>query len=221
MAVAPDVNPSLAHPPARADTLVEPAGLPVGAAAPARPGPRERLLRAARDLTYSRGFGVGVAAILEEADVARRSLYQHFGGKDQLVAEVVRGSAADHERAYAQALAGAGPDPRQRLLAVFDMLDHRVADPGFRGCHFASAELTLPSPDHPARVESRAHKQRVRAMFEGELTELGHPRPVLAAHQLQLLVDGVLVVGASDPASRPARAARALAVSVLDAHGEC
>lgn len=178
-------------------------------------------MRAARDLTYTRGFGVGIAAILAEADVARRSLYQHFGGKDQLVAEVVRGSAADSERDYAQALAGAGPDPRARLLAVFDLLDRRVADPGFRGCHVASAELTLPSPEHPARVESRAHKQRVRALFERELTELGHPAPPRAAQQLQLLVDGVLLAGASSPESHPARAARALAASVLDAHGEC
>jgi AcrR family transcriptional regulator len=212
--VALDTNPARTRRPG------DPAG-PVELPAVGRPGPRERLLRAARELTYQRGFAVGVAAILEEADVARRSLYQHFGGKDQLVAEVVRGSAADHERDYAQALAGAGPDPRARLLAIFDMLDRRVADPGFRGCHFVSAELTLPSPDHPARVESRAHKQRVCAMFERELTELGHPAPPRAAQQLQLLVDGVLVVGASRPDSYPARAARDLAVRVLDAHGEC
>jgi AcrR family transcriptional regulator len=221
--VALDMNPAPAPP---SPEPAEPVDLPpspparqVGAAA--RPGPRERLLKAARDLTYARGFAVGVAAILEEADVARRSLYQHFGGKDQLVAEVVRESAADTEREYAAALAGAGPDPRARLLAIFDMLDSRVADAGFRGCHFLSAELTLPSPDHPARVESRAHKRRVCAMFERELTELGHPVPPHAARQLQLLVDGVLVVGATHPDTHPARAARPLAAHILDTHGEC
>src|SRR6266498_856390 len=66
----------------------------------AKPGPRERLLRAAQELTYARGAGVGVDAILQQADVARRSLYQHFGGKDGLIAEVIRASAAEEEARY-------------------------------------------------------------------------------------------------------------------------
>lgn len=53
-------------------------------------GPRERLLVAAQDLFYTRGAGVGVEALLKEANVARRSLYEHFGGKDGLVTEVLR-----------------------------------------------------------------------------------------------------------------------------------
>src|SRR5829696_4678714 len=44
-----------------------------------RPGPRERLLDAGREVTYAHGVGVGVDTILDAAGVARRSLYQHFG----------------------------------------------------------------------------------------------------------------------------------------------
>jgi AcrR family transcriptional regulator len=36
-----------------------------------------------------------VDTILKEADVARRSLYQHFGGKDGLIAEMLRTTASD------------------------------------------------------------------------------------------------------------------------------
>ncbi len=56
----------------------------------ARPGPRERLLAAAQHLFYTRGASVGVDALLKEAKVARRSLYEHFGDKDGLVAAVLR-----------------------------------------------------------------------------------------------------------------------------------
>lgn len=45
------------------------------------PGPRERLLESAQRLTATQGVGVGVDAILGDASVARRSLYQHFGGR--------------------------------------------------------------------------------------------------------------------------------------------
>lgn len=64
----------------------------------AKPGPRDRLLRAAKELTYAQGLTVGVDALLKEADVARRSLYEHFGGKDGLLAEVIRTSAAEDEQ---------------------------------------------------------------------------------------------------------------------------
>ena len=47
-------------------------------------GPRERLLAAAEQLTYAEGLHVGVDALLRDANVARRSLYEHFGGKDGL-----------------------------------------------------------------------------------------------------------------------------------------
>ncbi|MFD0351393.1 TetR/AcrR family transcriptional regulator [Kitasatospora aburaviensis] len=74
-------------------------------------GPRERLLEAAQQLTYSQGVGVGVDALLKAADVARRSLYEHFGGKDGLIAEVLRRSAEADEAAYVRTMAAAGEDP--------------------------------------------------------------------------------------------------------------
>ncbi len=63
------------------------------------PGPRERLLAAGQQLFYSRGASVGVDALLKEANVARRSLYEHFGGKDGLIAAVLR-RASDEDLAW-------------------------------------------------------------------------------------------------------------------------
>jgi AcrR family transcriptional regulator len=63
-----------------------------------KPGPRERLLSAAMDLTYAYGMGVGVDAVLKEADVTMRSLYQHFGGKTACSIEVIRVTSAEDER---------------------------------------------------------------------------------------------------------------------------
>lgn len=68
------------------------------------PGPRERLLEAAKLLTYKQGVGVGVDALLKVANVARRSLYEHFGGKDGLITEVLRLTAAEDEAAYQQTM---------------------------------------------------------------------------------------------------------------------
>jgi AcrR family transcriptional regulator len=181
----------------------------------AKPGPRERLLRAARELTYRDGMGVGVDAILREADAARRSLYEHFGGKSGLIAEVLAQTAADDERRYAQALAHGGVDPRARLLGLFDWLDEASSADTFRGCRFTTAELSLTDPDHPGHAVTRAPKRHVRDLLLAELRALGHPEPERAADQLQLLIEGVLVQAVLAPQSRPALAAKRMAELVL------
>lgn len=178
------------------------------------PGPRERLLTAAKELTYEQGVGVGVDALLKRANVARRSLYEHFGGKDGLITEVLRVSADEDEAAYRQAMRAAGDDPRGRLLAVFDWLDGVIQEPDFRGCRYLAAELAL-DPDHPGHAVTRRYRERVHDLLEAELRALDHPRPEPAAEQLLLLIDGALAVGATRPDTHPAAAARQLADQVI------
>jgi AcrR family transcriptional regulator len=178
-----------------------------------RPGPRERLLDAARELTYDQGVHVGVDAILQRAEVARRSLYQHFGGKDELVAAMLRD--ASNEARYRSVMDAAGDDPRKRVLAVFDELDVVTSRAGFRGCRYTAAELALADPAHPAHAEVRGYKERLHALFQAELTELGHPDPDFAATQLLVLVDGVLAHGVTRPGAHPALAAKPLAELIL------
>jgi AcrR family transcriptional regulator len=182
-----------------------------------KPGPRERLLRSTRELTYSQGVAVPLDAILEDAGVARRSLYHHFGGKAELIAEALRVSADVDLQRYQAALQSGGEDPRQRLLAIFDVLGTTTESERFHGCRYTAAELSLTDPDHPAHVETRAYKDRLHALFTSELQALGHPSPERAADQLLLLIDGVLVGAVTRPETHPAKAAREMAEGVLDA----
>ena len=181
-----------------------------------RTGPRERLLEAATRLTYSEGAQIGIDAILTEARVARRSLYEHFGGKDGLLLEVVRLAAVDDEAWIRAAVEAGGRNPRTRLLHLFDALDLLVTQPGFRGCRYLAMDLSFADIDHPIHRETSAHRARVRAMLEQELAALGHPARRRAAEQLQLLVEGVLATGAASTVPHPGRLARELAATVLD-----
>ncbi|MFI6920205.1 TetR/AcrR family transcriptional regulator [Nonomuraea spiralis] len=179
------------------------------------PGPRERLLEAADRLIYSHGVNIGVDALLKAANVARRSLYEHFGGKDGLIVEVLRSAAEADAADYVRTMDAAGRDPRERLLAVFDRIGEIVALPGFHGCRYLAADLGLADPGHPAHEITRDYRQRVHDLLERELTALGHPRPGHAADQLLILIDGTLAVGATRPGTAPGAAARELAEHVI------
>lgn len=181
-----------------------------------RGGPRDRLVEAAKRLTYSEGPGIGVDALLKEARVARRSLYEHFGGKDGLLLEVIRQAATEDAEWIRAALEAGGRNPRKRLLGIFDALDRVVTQPGFRGCRYLGADLGIADADHPIHQETSAYRRNVRAMLENELVTLRHPSPRHAAEQLQLLIEGVLATGAASTLAHPGRVARALAEPVLD-----
>lgn len=183
---------------------------------PTRVGPRDRLLEAAKRLTYSQGPQVGVDALLKEAQVARRSLYEHFGGKDGLLLEVIRRAAAEDTEWFRATLDASGSDPRQRLLGLFDALDDVVTQVGFRGCRYLGADLGLVNADHPVHRETATYRGHVRAMLTAELTDLRHPFVHRAAEQLQLLVEGVLAAGAATTVPHPGRVARTLAEQVVD-----
>lgn len=165
---------------------------------------------------YEQGVGVGVDAVLRAANVARRSLYEHFGGKDSLITEVLRRSTAEDEEQYRTTMAAAGDDPRARLLAVVDRLGKVASAPDFHGCRYLAADLALTDPDHPGHQVTRDYRRTIHGLFSDELVALGHTRPEFAADQLLILVDGLLAAGATRPAIQPAPAARELAEHIID-----
>ncbi|UYM06362.1 TetR/AcrR family transcriptional regulator [Solicola gregarius] len=109
------------------------------------PCQRERLLVAGQQLFYARGVSVRVGALLKEANVARRSLYEHFGGKDGLVAAVLRRAADEDLGWYEVALADAA-EPRARLLGLLDRRDELVSNADFRGCRYFATDLGIADP---------------------------------------------------------------------------
>src|SRR6266487_5421163 len=88
---------------------------------PRKAGARDRLIAAAERLFYAEGIrAVGVDRLCAEAEVSKRSLYQHFSGKDEVVIAMLQAQAAKSAALFAPD----GRSPRERILAVFDALDH-------------------------------------------------------------------------------------------------
>src|ERR1700753_664560 len=83
--------------------------------------PRERLLDAASELFYAEGVqSVGIDRVIERAGVAKASLYSTFGSKEELVRAYLEGRREFTFERLLAAIAAAGDDPVQRILAVFD-----------------------------------------------------------------------------------------------------
>src|SRR5438067_13059734 len=108
-------------------------------AATDRRSARERLLAAAVELFYAEGIHtVGIDRIIEQAGVAKASLYNTFGSKDELVRAYLQTRHDSVTRRIMAAVERYGT-PRERLLAVFEGQGELYVQPGYRGCAFARA----------------------------------------------------------------------------------
>src|SRR5258708_20540442 len=90
------------------------------AAAPAAPRPRERILTTARALFCREGIhATGVQRLAGAAHVSKRTLYEYFPSKNQMVEAYLRGIEETGGSPNERALDHPGP-PRRRPLATFD-----------------------------------------------------------------------------------------------------
>ncbi len=143
-------------------------------------GARERILGASRQLFAERGINrTGMDQLCAEAQVSKRTLYQHFSGKDELVAEHLR--RFDPE-VLPEVFDRTDLTPRERLLAIFDI--HSPL------CPFIAAAVEINDPDHPARVLARDYKKALAARLAETAREAGATNPEQLGEQLALLLDG-------------------------------
>ncbi len=110
-----------------------------------------------------------------------------------------------------------GSPPRDRVLAIFERLDHRASCSGFRGCPFIGAATELKDPEHPASVVAREQKLGLTAHFAGLLRQGGAREPDLLAQQLTLVFDGASVHGVLHGGATPAT--QRAVENLLAAHG--
>jgi AcrR family transcriptional regulator len=155
----------------------------------AKPTSRERLLEAAATLTYRDGVGIGVEALCKAAGVSKRSMYQLFESKDELLAASLKESAAAFVAGLLPA-ADDGRSPRERILHVFEQVEAQAGAPGFHGCRYLSAQIELKDQRNPASRVARRIKRNLLNFFRVEAEQGGVRDPDLLARQLILVFDG-------------------------------
>lgn len=178
---------------------------------------RERLLAAADELFYGEGIHtVGIDRVLAHAGVAKASLYSTFGSKEELVLAYLQRRADDRFHRITGAIAR-HDDPRDKILAVYDQLAQRAADPAFRGCAFVNASAEGPPGDSKVRRVCRGSRDWVRGVFTELARELGAAEPDLLGRQLLLLYDGAMLGASMTRDAAAPRDARRMAEALLEA----
>ncbi|NUQ95372.1 MAG: TetR/AcrR family transcriptional regulator [Streptomyces sp.] len=151
--------------------------------------PRERLLEAAASLTYRSGVGIGIDALCKAAGVSKRSMYQLFESKDELLAASLERRAAEYVAALLPP-ADDGRTSRERILHVFEQVEAQAGTAEFKGCQYLAVQIELKDQSHPASQVARQVKENLTGFFRAEAEKGGASDPNLLARQLSLVFDG-------------------------------
>lgn len=155
---------------------------------------REHLIKVAFDLFYREGVhAVGINRVLAESGIAKKTLYHHFAGKDDLVAA----TAAYRDQSFTEWVSlrmGRLPAGRMALHELFRALDdwfnrRDPLMPVFHGCYFINLSAEFGDANHPIHRQCAAHKRALQALVSRHLSEF-----VTSAEDVPRLADAIALL---------------------------
>jgi AcrR family transcriptional regulator len=175
-------------------------------------GAHERILAAAEKLFARRGINAtSMNDLFVEARVSKRTLYQHFAGKDELVLAVL--AAAQEGGGAASVLARGDLAPRARLLELFTTLADQTRP--VRSDPFVDAAVEFPEPSHPAHRAAAEHGRWLRRRLTDLARAAGARDPEQVGRRLALLYDGAAIRAFIDDDPACTADAYAIAAAIL------
>lgn len=159
----------------------------------------DKILDTAAHLFYTQGYhATGINQIIEEADIAKGSLYKHFESKTDLMVSYLE---RFHGEWYARLEAAVNKveDPKQKVLAVFDYHKERQKLRNNGGCPFIKANGEAGQEDPGISGEIQRAKTRLKKLIARLVTNSGH-KQVLTDKELTetvfLMLEGGIAIGA-------------------------
>lgn len=158
----------------------------------------DKILDTAERLFYGQGYNAtGINQVIEEADVAKASLYKHFESK----ADLMLGYMQRYHQQWLcrfETFLNQYTDPKEKLLAIFDYHAERQEYREFGGCPFIKANNEAGAGDPRVLAEIQQAKQQFKELIKELVVSSGH-KHILGdtelAELIYLLVEGGITAG--------------------------
>ncbi|WP_046468153.1 TetR/AcrR family transcriptional regulator [Allosalinactinospora lopnorensis] len=177
----------------------------------------KRVLDTASELFYREGLhAIGVEGIAQAAGVTKKTLYDCFGSKDDLIAAYLR----NRDERWRSWLTGfvdrQGGAPSEKLLSTFDALAQWQQKENARGCAFVNALAELPDTANPGRAVIAEQKTWMLEYLTALASEASLPAPATVARRLFLLQEGALAAHGTGVPGDAMEFAKSTAAALVD-----
>jgi AcrR family transcriptional regulator len=170
-------------------------------------------------LFYDQGFqATGINQIIDESEVAKASLYEHFPSKEAIL-QAYLDEATALWRTEFETFARNKGGGEKKILALFDYRKHLAIQRGFKGCTFIRVVYELPNLDETALGIVLRHKAYIRTMLKENIALLpGGQTPKEAEELAEMIItlyEGCGVQSSLERNARPIDSARKIAQKLL------
>jgi AcrR family transcriptional regulator len=178
---------------------------------------RDRILDVASRLFHEQGYNLtGINQIIEEADIARGSLYNHFESKTDLLLAYLGRTQQELFSELEEYLRDV--EPEKKIAAFFDFRVLRQQKQAYRGCAFNKISAEISRHEVAVRDVVAAQKNRMKQLIRTLVEQSGH-RMVLSDEMLAelifTLVEGALITGAIYQSGEPMKNAKKIVMELI------
>lgn len=155
---------------------------------------REQIITEALKLFYQNGFNAtGIDRIISEAGVSKKTLYNHFRSKEELVLATLRKRDELFRNNLMREVERLADTPTEKILAIFDVIGNWFHEKNFSGCMFINASAEFSKADNPSHMLCAEHKRLVTEYIKELSVQAKMKEPGKLAKQLNLLIEGAIV----------------------------
>ncbi|SMO57216.1 TetR/AcrR family transcriptional regulator [Melghirimyces algeriensis] len=149
---------------------------------------KEAILDTAESLFYDHGFhAIGLKKILEEANVAIMTLYNHFSSKEQLIEEILKRRESQYWLYLDSFVEEGSASP---FLQVVKAHVNWLNDKGKNGCMFLRAMEEFAGTDNQIENIARNHKNKLLKYLRDLGQKSGYANDEDIAFQMTVLLEG-------------------------------
>ncbi len=182
-------------------------------------GRRDHIIDVAIRLFCEHGFhATGVDRIMREAKVSKKTLYNHFRSKDELILAALQQHDSVFRNNFVKDVEQLANTPEGQLIAIFDAAEAWFSKQNFFGCMFVNVVGEYSDPTSPMRDVSRNFKQMIWRYIVSLCVEAGAKNPEKLANELALLFEGAIVTAQISGSALSASTAKNVAKQLLAAN---
>lgn len=179
---------------------------------------REQIIEAAFKLFAENGFfATGVDLIMREAAVSKRTLYNYFPSKNELIVAVLQHYHASCQQHFASIMDFENKSARENIRALFEDAQTWFGNPNFYGCLAVNAMSEFNGKDQAIVKACQDFKQWEIALLTSITKQLDDQYPDLLACKLFILLEGMSSIAQVNKAGFPLNVG-ALADEIIDRH---
>lgn len=179
---------------------------------------KERIVDIASNLFYFQGYNqTGINQIINEAGVAKASMYQHFRSKEDVAVEYLRGRHITWMGKLEESINRQNYNEK-KVLGCFDYLEEWLTEVNFRGCGWQNIIADLPVDQTKIYDQAVLHKNEFRTFIQN-LLKKDDTHTIEQAEQIGdeilILIEGAIILSQIQKDDWPIKSAKNACVKLL------